>query len=749
MSSQLVRLLQQADKHLQAGNYPAAQAACEQALRKAPRHPDVLMLSGVVQLALGHPDRAVTMLEHALAVDPRNGAALEHLGLACLMLGRFAHAEQALTQASKLSGAPASVHMRLGIAILEQGRAQDALPLLRRAAAASPGDPDALLNLGRAHAVLGDTADAQAAFESALRAAPHRPEPAHNLGMIALHAGDLPKARQRFEQALAAAPGFVDARINLGSVCLALGRLPEAIEQLSRALELDTQNAAAASALAGALFQAGRLEESQSAAERCLALDPANAVSIGTLANILVARNELAQAIEVLDGGYKRTTSSELLGMLVYLLRQACDWERWRAAWSDMQPLLATDAALGSPFWLLCEPVGKEVLLQYTRRWADARFGPAAMRPAAPEGAGTARRFRVGYLSSDLHEHATAYLLADVIERHDRERFEIFAYSHGPDDGSAMRARLHAAFEHFVDLAHMPDDTAAARIREDDLDLLIDLKGYTLGDRLTIMARRPCALQATWLGFPGSTGAPFMDYLIADPIVVPSEHEGHYTERIARMPVSYQPNDRSRLAADPLSRTAYGLPENAWVFCCFNQSYKITPEVFDVWMRLLLKVPDSVLWLLESNAQATKHLCAVAEVRSVTPRRIVFAPRLPNADHLARYRVADLALDTFPYTSHTTMSDALWGGCPAVGLCGETFASRVSTSLLHAAELPDLAAHCLKDYEDLALRIATNGSYRDDVRARVARARDDSPLFDSARFARDLESLFESMISSE
>jgi len=740
-------LLQQADKHLQARNYHAAQTACEQALRKAPRHPDALMLAGVVQLALGQPERAIPLLEQTLRADPRHGAALEHLGLACLMLGRFAEAEQTLSKASTLSGAPASVHMRLGIAILEQGRPQEALPLLSRAAAAHGADADAWLNLGRTHAILGEPAAAQAAFESALRMAPHRPEPAHNLGLMALEARDLPQAQRWFEQALACAPEFVDARLQLAIVAQRQSQYERAVAYLRQVLELDVRNDAAEAALASVLFQIGRLDEARAAVERCLARNPANVAAIGTLANVLLARAALAPAIEILEAGWARTGDGGLLGMLVYLLRQACDWERWHAAWSDLQRLLASNSDVGSPFWLLCEPLGNEALLDYTRGWADTRFGPTLPRPTVLAGAGTTRRLRIGYLSSDLHEHATAYLIADVIERHDRERFEVFAYSYGPEDGSPMRARLRAAFEHFVDIAQMPDEAAANRIHADGLDLLIDLKGYTLGDRLAIMARRPCAVQATWLGYPGTTAAAFIDYVIADPVVIPESHEPWYTERVARMPMCYQPNDRARVVAEPKRRSTYGLPDDNWVFCCFNQTYKITQEVFAVWMRLLQQVPGSVLWLLESNDLAAKHLARAAQSLGIEPARIVFAPRLPNAEHLARYRVADLALDTFPYTSHTTMSDALWCGCPAIGLCGETFAARVSASLLHAAGLPELVTRTLEEYERLAVKIATDLDYSRGVRSRVVKSRNESALFDSPRFAQDLEALFEQMLA--
>jgi predicted O-linked N-acetylglucosamine transferase (SPINDLY family) len=351
-------------------------------------------------------------------------------------------------------------------------------------------------------------------------------------------------------------------------------------------------------------------------------------------------------------------------------------------------------------------------------------------------------RIRIGYLSSDLQEHAAAYLIAEVLELHDRERFEIFAYSHGPGDASPMRQRIRAACEHFIDISREPDDVAAERIRSDDLDILVDLKGYTAGDRLTIMARRPCTVQVTWLGYPGTTGAEFIDCLIADPFLISPEAERAYSERIVRMPHCYQPNDRQRPVGVPLSRSEYRLPEDAFVFCCFNQPYKITPDVFGVWMKLLREIPGSVLWLVESNRWARENLLEGANAQGVSTDRLVFAPRTPYPAHLARYRVVDLALDTFPYTSHTILSDALWCGCPTIALCGETFASRVSGSLLTAAGLPDLITYDLTAYERLAQGIALDAGLLASVRARVAEARDHSPLFDSRAFSRDLEQIY-------
>ena len=781
MSASSIHKLKQARERLQKGDVAGAQFLCGQILQRAPRNPDALCLLAMSHLMNGRPAEAVPLLEQATGSDPRHGMALEHLGLAHLLLGRFAEAERVLRRAAALPGAPASVPMRLGVSLLHQQKHDEAVRQLQRALELDPQSADCHLNLGQALARTGDASAARDHFQAVLRHDPGHVDAAFNLGGLALQREELDEARRWFEQVLARSPQYVDAMASLGIVlqkqsrleqareqylaalrlspgfaaahegmafvCLAMGRAGEAVGHLRAALQSEPENRNVLSALAGALFEVGELDEAAAVAQRVCELDPSDAAAYGTLANIYIVRGELDRAIATLESGHAQTEASNVLGMLTYQLRQACDWTKWQAAWDRMAPEVERSAALGSPFWLLCEPTTAQQQLAYTRRWAASRFG--AITPS-PSGAAIAPhrhpRLRVGYLSSDLQEHAAAYLVAEVLELHDRDRFEVFAYSHGPDDKGAMRPRLCAACEHFIDIAWEPDDVAAERMRGDALDILVDLKGYTAGDRLTIMARRPCEVQITWLGYPGTTGADFMDYLIADPFIIPPGKESAYSERIVRMPHCYQPNDRKRPVAEPLPRSEYGIPERAFVFCCFNQTYKITPDVFAVWMRLLRNVPDSVLWLVESSRWARHNLLETAQAQGVAPERLVFAPRLPYAAHLARYRVAALALDTFPYTSHTILSDALWCGCPTVGLCGETFASRVSGSLLTAAEMPDLVTYTLSDYEQLAYRIASEPSLLREIRARAAHARDHSPLFDSTAFTRDLERLYTGLV---
>jgi predicted O-linked N-acetylglucosamine transferase (SPINDLY family) len=734
--------------YLMLGRFADAESALTKVVASPNAPPSAFMRLGAAMIEQGRAADAIPILRRGLALDPSSTDCHLNMGRALAQTGDSEGARDQFESVLRIDPANLQAAFNLGVLALQGERLDEAAHCFERVLRASPHYVDALVNLG---IVLQKQSRLDRAIErlsEAVALAPANPAARNNLALtFALH-GRLEEAHDQYTAALRAAPDHAAAHEGLASVCAALGRVSEAIEHLNATLRAEPENRHALSALAGALFDGGRLDEALEAAQRVIALEPSAAAAYATAANVHIVRGALDKAIAVLEAGYEHTQSSNLLGMLTYQLRHACEWTKWRVAWEKMEPEIERGAALGSPFWLLCEPTTPRQQVEYTRRWAEARFKTARKTRAFAPRARNAR-LRVGYLSSDLQEHAAAYLITEVLELHDRERVEIFAYSHGPDDGGPMRARLRAACEHFVDIAWEPDDLAAERIRGDALDLLVDLKGYTAGDRLTIMARRPCPVQITWLGYPGTTGAAFMDYLIADAFIIPPGREDMVSERVVRLPHCYQPNDRKRPHAEPLDRRAYGLPEDGFVFCCFNQTFKIAPDVFDVWLRLLRNVPGSVLWLVDSNAQAKRNLIEAAGAQGIVPERLVFAPRLPYAQHLARYAQADLALDTFPYTSHTTLSDALWCGCPTVGLCGETFAGRVSGSLLTTAGLSDLVTCTFENYEALALRLATEHQALQEVRARVFAARDRSPLFDSAAFARDLEKLYGAIACGE
>lgn len=430
------------------------------------------------------------------------------------------------------------------------------------------------------------------------------------------------------------------------------------------------------------------------------------------------------------------------------LRRLICDWEGLAEEERRCLELFRGKGTSVAPFQFVSMDTSRA-----DQREAGRRFAPKTiirddlkLRNRRP-GAEGHRRIRIGYLSSDFFEHATAMLLVEVLEHADRGRFELFGYCYSPDDGSSLRRRVMQAFDHFVDINRMSHQEAAQKIYADGIDILVDLKGYTRNARTQILAYRPAPVQVNYLGYPATMGVDFVDYILADAVVAPMEHQEEYAERIVHLPHCYQPNDKQRkISQGSVTRAECGLPADAFVFCSFNNSYKLTASVFDVWMRLLGQVPGAVLWLLIPNALCRDNLRREAAARGIDPDRLVFAERLPVAKHLARHKLADLFLDLVPCNAHTTASDALWAGLPVLTCTGETFAGRVASSLLAAMGLDELITENLKAYERVALSLAKDKSKLEQLRHKIAVGREAAPLFNSTRYARNLERAYETMV---
>jgi predicted O-linked N-acetylglucosamine transferase (SPINDLY family) len=431
--------------------------------------------------------------------------------------------------------------------------------------------------------------------------------------------------------------------------------------------------------------------------------------------------------------------------------RGMCDWEDFDQRPAFVRARMAEpDGERLSPFLLLSEPgVTAAEQRASSEHWMRGRIADASgerekLGFVFPQGHGDGGRIKLGYLSSDFHDHATALLLIEMLEAHDRSRFETHAFSYGVDDGKAMRRRLVRAFDHFIDIGPLSDVEAAKAIHDAGIDILIDLKGFTQNSRTSILALRPAPVQVNFLGYPGTLGPGLCDYIITDAFCTPAASAPDFNESFACLPHSYQPRGRGDALGAAPRRGALGLPEQGFVFCCFNQAYKFTPAVFQTWQRLLSAVPDSVLWLLAAPA-AEANLRNSALAQGVAGSRLIFAPDLPQADHLARLQQADLVLDTAPYGAHTTASDALWAGVPVVTLPGETFASRVAGSLLHSVGMPELIARDEADYFDLALTLAEEPAALARSKAKLAGARLSAPLFDVEAYTRAIEALFATM----
>jgi len=560
----------------------------------------------------------------------------------------------------------------------------------------------------------------------------HNPSPLayaiwFNLGVALVNAGLPAQARDAYQNAIAQNERFLPARFNLGTSLEKLGQADLAISTWQDILALDaTVLAADVTTHTLTLNNLGRLLEigrQYPQAEACLRQ---------SLVLSLQHRAASNAAAETLLGDLADVTQHWL-----HLRQKQCRWPLL-ADWPGAQPESALLAA--STLSTLALTDDPQTQLATARRFLQSRIQRAAA-PLAQKLSYGHPRLRIGYLSGDFCCHPLSLLMVELFEQHDRTQFEIYGYCWSPEDGSMLRQRVIHAMEHFTRIDTRDDTAAAQRIRADEIDILVDLQGLTSGFRPRLLALRPAPIQITYLGFPGSSGHPDIDYLIADQHVIPPEQAPHYSETVLYMPRCFQPSDRQREVAAPLTRAQCGLPEQAFVFCCFNNNYKITPEVFACWMRILAQVPASVLWLLADNPWARTHLTQAAGQSGIDPDRLIFSERTAPAQYLMRYPLADLFLDTFPFNAGTTANDALWMGLPLLTLSGRAFASRMAGSLLHTLGLPELITTDLPAFEARAVELALAPEPLATLRQQLAAARQSSALFDIPQFARDFEAL--------
>lgn len=615
------------------------------------------------------------------------------------------------------------------------------------AAAAPTSAAEQAYKRGLEHAGARRWAEAAAEYEAAAGAAPHDVVYWLNLAHARLRLGELGRGAGAAARALVLDPGS-ELALQLAVQCLgAAGRHGE-LAALFDAANMDAVADADLHLERGmALTRLGRFQDAIKAFFSVLRRKPRCAEAFAQLGNVFQLMKMPEEARESFRNALALgRTPVEMASAAVFTSLEAARWESIDADLAALDALADAGGGEPVPFYSLAFGRTRQQQLAAARRYARRVFRASAPMPA--RGARSAGgRIRVGYVSSDLHEHATAYLIAEVFERHDPGRFRAHAYSYGNDDGSPMRRRIERAFgPDFVDARTMTTQALAERIRADAIDVLFDLKGYTLYARNEVFGLRAAPIQVNFLGFPGSLGSTHYDYVIGDPIVTPLEHADGFDEKIAQMPCCYQPNDRRRPAAGPAMRARWNVPQEAFVFCCFNANYKITAAVFDRWCALLRQVDDAVLWLFESNPQARRNLCEHARRRGVAPERLLWASSASLGEHIARIRAADLFLDTAPVNAHTTASDALWAGVPLVTALGQSFVARVAASLLHAAGLAQLVARDLDDYERIALALARDRGRLRALRTRLDEGRMHCALFDSARYTRDLEALIERMV---
>jgi protein O-GlcNAc transferase len=678
----------------------------------AARHPDSVMLLsllGSAEAGLGRFDTAIACFTKLVALDPANANARNNLGMIYGQMGRMEEAIACFTAAAERDPSHADARNNLGVGLSRLGRHDEAVASFRQALALKPDFAEAHFNLGNSLRALGRPEEAMESFRQAIALRPNYAFAHNNLGNLLAAAGRQEEALAAFARAIALKPDLADAHNNLGMILANLGRSDQAIAELVQAVRLNPAYAEARYNLGNMLGNAGAHDQAIACFEAALQLRP----------------------------GYARARAQK-----AYHLAAICDWDGL-AAEADAITDLGITGEIVPPFTMLALLDDPERHFLRARRFAQEHF-PEVRTAAIPPPAGRPQRLRIGYFSADFHDHATMHLMARLFELHDRGRFEIHGFSYGPDTGDSMRARVKSAMDGFHDVRALSPKEIAGRARTEKIDIAVDLKGGTRDSRSDLFAYRAAPVQISYLGYPGTMAANFMDYILADKTVIPQDQQRYFSEKVIYLPESYQVNDNLReVAADTPTRAAMGLPETGFVFCCFNNSFKISAAEFDIWMRLLQAVEGSVLWLLKANRWAEDNLGRAAGKRGVDPARLVFAARLPAAQHLARHRLADLFLDTFAYNAHTTASDALWAGLPLVTKAGRGFPARVGASLLKAVGLPELVTDSAEGYERLALELATAPDRLAAIRGRLQANRASQPLFDSAATTRHIEHAFE------
>lgn len=707
MNTQMNDMLQRAENLCLQGQLMDAQALYLEFAMGHPQHSGVRQALGLIDYRLGRYQRAATLLSQAIAIDATQPAYYVQRGCAYREDGQYAAAIADFNQAIHLNPASAEAYLNLGFALQCVPRYDEAIASYREALRLQRDNPETHFNLAW---VLFATQCYEAAAEhyaESIRFSPARTEAYLNRGVALFQAGRFAEAIACYDEVLHVRHEYAEAYVNRGAAEHAMKQHAAAMISFARAICLQPDTAEIYYRRAGVQFEQ---KHHQAAAD-----------SYGKVVH--------------LQTNYPYAYGSQLQNKML-----VCDWQNFDEACRELNRRIEARNIVSMPFPLLGLSDSPAIQRMATERLVEDQFPSRsfAYKPG-PRG----KKIRLGYYSADFHEHATMHLVAELFERHDKNRFELFGFSFGPEDSGAMRTRVVSSFDRFIDVRQLSDDAVAQLSRELGIDIAIDLKAFTQDSRPGIFARRAAPLQVNFLGYPGTMGADYIDYLFADSTVIPEQSQQYYVEKVVYMPHTYQVNDRLRpIATREYARAELGLPETGMVFCCFNNCFKITPAVFDCWMRILRQVEGSVLWLLDDNSTATANLIKEAERRGMDPRRLVFGKRLPVADHLARHRAADLFLDTLPCNAHTTTSDALWAGLPVVTCMGETFASRVAASLLKAIGLPELVTTSLSDYESLVVDLANTPEKLRGIRRKLGSNRLTTPLFDTHQYTKHLEEAY-------
>jgi protein O-GlcNAc transferase len=731
----------------QRGNFAESVRFLQGALEINPGQPEALSFLGSALQNLKRNEEALAVFDVALAMRPDFVEVLVNRSLLLRAMGRGEEALASLDRAVDMLPDLAMLHNHRGLVLRDLKRREESLAAFERAVQLEPENHEALNNLGLALQSLERMDEALQNIERAIRLKPGLATLHNNHGNALLHYHRLDEALVAYEQAIRLDPDYADAHMNKGNALLELGRQAAAMACYDRALELAPNLAEAWLNRGNALQRAGDQNGALTSYDHAIVLKPDYVQARVHRGYVLRDQKRLEDAL----ASFTRALEMEpefpfLRGLCLYTRMQLCDWKGMQEEVKAIADKVARGEKIANPFHALSMFGSAALRKQAAEIYTQARFPANNALPAIPSRA-RHQKIRIGYFSADFRSHPVSLLAVELFERHDRARFEVIAFSFDPEGGDAFTVRLIPAFDQFIDVRDKTDREIVELARALEIDIAVDLNGYTENSRTGIFAMRPAPVAVNFLGYSGTMGADYVDYLIADPVVIPESARPFYTEKIANVPDCYLPNDSTRtIAKRSFSRRELLLPENGFVFCSFNNSHKLNPEMFDIWMRLLQRVEGSVLWLSRFSEAAMRNLREEAVKRGVKADRIIFSEFMKSSeDHLARIRSADLFLDTMPYNAHTTACDALWAGLPLLTCAGEGMAARAAASLLTAIGVPELITHDLESYEARAYELATHPAMLKDAREKLAQNRLTSRAFDTPSYVRHIEAAYTAM----
>jgi len=762
----------------QTGKLNDAERHFKEVLRHQPTHVAALNLLSVLLTQLARWAEAETYIKSAIKLNPRSDATLYNYGLILKALNRPSEALECFNQALSINASVAETWNNRGTIQNDLGRYDNAVADFNKAIEIQPNYSDAFCNKGKSLAQLRHHGDALAAYDRALALRPGMAEAWLGRGNVFtalkrydeafaaydkalslkpelaeawLGQGNAYSDLKRYDEAFTAhgralslRPDLAEAWLGRGNVFTALKRYDEAFAAYDKALSLKPELAEAWLGRGNAYNDLKRYDEAFTAHDRALSLRPDLAEAWLGRGNVFTALKRYDEAFAAYDKAI--ALKPDLTGLEGYRLHAkmySCDWKHFDVECAHLISSVRAGKLVTEPFQFLAVPSSSDDQLQCARLWTASA---PRQKPLWHGEQYDHDKIRVAYISAEFREHPVTFLIAGMFERHDKSRFDITGISIGPRDDSEVRRRLDVSFDHFIDASSFSDDRTAGLIRSSEVDILVDLTGFTADARMGIFARRPAPTQVSYLGYLGTAGADYLDYIIADKIVIPETQRDFYTEKIVFLPDSFQCTDRQRLISGrPSTRADAGLPNEGFVFCSFNASYKVTPDVFEIWMRILKQVDGSVLWVAAGSPTFERNLRNEAAARGVNADRLIFAPRVPLPEHQARIRMADLFLDTLPYNAGATASDTLWAGVPILTRIGDTFVGRMAASLLNAIKLPELITTTREAYEQIAIDLAKHPERLAKIKNKLAENLLTTPLFDTNLYTKHIEAAYTKM----